>query len=133
MKSGNVLFAMVICVCATFLNVWLLTAAHVPHAELATLSSITLGNGRKLCSQYNLNLLRKSVERQQDVSWILGFASGHNYFRSVPKYKPLFSYYDAQNIVRQIDAECSKKPNELLVVVTYDFIRQLMMHPPKVK
>ncbi len=93
----------------------------------------TLGVGRTSCSKYNLNARANGIERERDISWILGFASGHNFFRTTPKYKPVFSYYDANNLVRQIDSECSKKPDSLLVVVTYDFIRKLMMQPPKAK
>jgi hypothetical protein len=130
-RRPPILFALLMCGLAIPLTVERPVAATANAADLSFPYEATLGVGRAPCSQYNLNLRTNGVERERDVAWILGFASGHNFFRTVPKYKPVFSYYDAENLVRQIDNECSKRPDSLLVVVTYDFIRKLMMQSPK--
>lgn len=108
----------------------LLTATGAPRADR---EFPALGVGGMPCSRFSSDLRTGSVERERYKSWIVGFATGYNYFRTVPKNKGLFSGHDAEGIVRTIDRECSSKPNERVADVTYDFIRGLMMQAPNQK
>jgi hypothetical protein len=72
---------------------------------------------------------RREGGKASDIrtSWLFGFVSGYNAYApgTLSKPKPMFFYYDEQNILKKIDHSCAASPRESVVKIVLNFISSM--------